>query len=697
MAAIESSAPAPARPHAPLPAVTTSPFDAPLAAPAARRAGDAAPARPARLAAAAEAVPAALAVFVILWLAADGAGFDLVRWTPAALAMAGLVAVAAVALPVRPAELPRAVWAALGALGAYTAWSYASILWAEDPGTAWDGSNRTLLYLCAFALPALWAPRGRAAGAVVALWALGTAALAVVVALRLSADPGGMFVDDRLADPARYPNAAAAQWLMAFWPAVILAAAPRVPAALRGLLAGGAVVLAGVALLSLSRGSLLAMPAAGLLLLALAPGRVRMLAVLAPVAGAVAAAAPAILEVSAGAADGGAVDAATRAVLGGAVVVAVLVAGVAATGARMATPARRAAAHRAGALAAVVVLGSGAVAGTVALGDPAERARAAWASFQAGYAEVPTGASRLGAGLGSNRHDFYRAALDVWREHPVGGIGADGFRYAYLRHGRSAETPSYPHSVELRALVGTGLVGATLLLAFLAAAAVAARRAVRTGGAAAVPVAAGSAFLLWLLHGSVDWFWEIAGLGAPAFLMLGLACGTARRRRPGEGSPPPRRRGAVALLAWGLAAALVAPPWLAEREVRAAGQDLAADPARALARLDRAARLDPLADRPLVVRGAARVRLGDLTGADGDFAAALARTPATPYPALQRATIASWRGDGPRARRLAAEAVERAPRDQLARRVAHLIGRGVRVDPRDVDREVLRQARAFTG
>jgi O-antigen ligase len=105
------------------------------------------------------------------------------------------------------------------------------------------------------------------------------------------------------------------------------------------------------------------------------------------------------------------------------------------------------------------------------------RARHAWDTFksQRGYAANASG-SRLTSGLGSQRYDFYRVALDEFLAHPLVGIGADNFQQQYLAHGHSEETPHYPHSVELRTLVQTGVIGALLALVGLAAALVAAAR-----------------------------------------------------------------------------------------------------------------------------------------------------------------------------------------------------------------------------
>ncbi len=60
------------------------------------------------------------------------------------LALLGL-ALGVVGLRVR--DVPTPVKIALGCLAGYTALSFASILWAAVPADAWEGANRTLLYL----------------------------------------------------------------------------------------------------------------------------------------------------------------------------------------------------------------------------------------------------------------------------------------------------------------------------------------------------------------------------------------------------------------------------------------------------------------------------------------------------------------------------------------------------------------------
>ena len=81
-------------------------------------------------------------------------------------------------------RFPLAVRIALGALAAYTALSFLSIPWAAVPGDAWEGADRTLLYLLVFALFACWRQRGAGAALLLGAWTL---ALIVLAAVRCSA------------------------------------------------------------------------------------------------------------------------------------------------------------------------------------------------------------------------------------------------------------------------------------------------------------------------------------------------------------------------------------------------------------------------------------------------------------------------------------------------------------------------------
>ncbi len=670
-------------------------------------------------------VPAFAAVVLFIVWATQQAGYPVTHWGPGGLIVLALLGLTLAIVPLSLSQISMPVKIALGCLAAYTALSYLSILWAGVPGDAWEGANRTLLYLLVFALFACWRQRGASAALLLGTWTLAMVVLAGFVALHInsagsaslqSALPGG-----RLAYPSGYPNANAAQWLMAFWPALLLARSRRMPWALRGVLAGGAVLLTEVALLSQSRGSLYATPVMLVLVFALLPGRIRTFTTLVPVALGIAAAAPAVLRVADHLSNGAVVPAnlhsATRATFAAAIAVGLVVALGAAIESRRSfseTSARRIRrALGAVAIATLLVILAG---GLIAAGNPVTRIRHGWDTFKSGYVANSTTGSRLISGLGSNRYDFYRVALDEFAAHPILGIGADNFQQQYLAHGRSEETPHYPHSVELRTLVQTGLVGALIAVVGLGAALMAGSRALRAYRSdplrADVAAAALAGFAYWLVHGSFDWFWEFAGLGAPAFALLGLACAlgapppSEAEDAPGAATVvPPRRRaasrwsldrrrlvlGAGALLAFAAALSLAAP-WFSQLQVQSAARIWTHAPQQAYARLSDAARLNPLSDEAYLVAGGIALRFGELARADHEFALALGRSPGDAYAVLERGAIASTRGDRKEALRLLERAARLNPRDPLTRQALLLVRAGRVVSVQELNRSILQTA-----
>ncbi len=680
-------------------------------------------------------VPALGALALMVVWATDQAGYPFTHWAPGGLIVLALLALVLLAVPPRWAEIPLAVRIAVGCLAAYTALSFLSILWAGVPGDAWEGANRTLLYLLVFALFACWAQTGPAAALLLCAWVLAMVGVGLFVLAHLHAAAGAahliaLLPGGRLVYPAGYVNADAAQWLMACWPALLLARERRLAWWLRGALAGGAVLLAEVALLSQSRGSVYAEPVMLVLVFALLPGRVRTFALLVGVAAGIGAAAPAVLRVGerVSALEGvhgatalpgtaaavhaaaalhsatSAVHAAVLATLLSALVVgAVVAAGAALERRRTLSPAAAARVHRGLAAVAVALLVALLAGGWAAAGDPVGRARHAWDTFKSprGYSADSTTSSRLTSGLGSSRYDFYRVALDEFAAHPIVGIGADNFAEPYLAHGRSTETPRYPHSVEMRTLVQTGLVGALLAVVGLGAALLAAWRALARHPdplVRAVAAAAVAGFAYWAVHGSFDWFWEFAGLGAPAFALLGLACALAPRSAVRAASRGRPRQWPIALGALVALAAIVTltAPWLSSLEVESAARVWVRAPAQAYARLDDAAQLDPLSDEPYVVAGSIALRRGELARADHEFALALARTPGDAYATLERGAITSARGERREALVLLERAVRLAPRDALVRAALAVTRGGHRVDIGELNRSILGDAQQFS-
>ena len=651
----------------------------------------------------------AVAMFVVL--ASTEAGFGPTVWYPAALFALGLLAVtvAVLGLPERP---QRAVLLALGLLAAYGVWSLVSISWAEQQADAWDGGNRVFAYLAVLALFALWPLGAGGARLLLALFSLGIAGVGLVEILRADASgfPGGFFIDVRLAEPAGYINANVALWSLGLLGCLALAAGRQAHPALRGVCLGAATLLGGLALLGQSRGWVFALPLGLLALLALSPDRLRAAFGALAAGGAVLAIRGPLLDVhdeySPARFDGLLADA-TGYLMLAAVAVGVIGAvwALAERRVRLSEPAARRLGRTLGlALVAVALAGGAAV---LAAGDPVDRVDTAWSEFKEGGGPE-SGTSRFASG-GSNRYDFWTVAWNAFEEHPVRGVGAENFQRLYLRTGESTEKPRYPHSLELGVMSQLGIVGALLLAAALIALAVAAARARHAPYARRAAAAACAAvFAYWFAHASVDWFWEFAGLTAPALALLGAAAAVARppaedrpaAGRPAAAGPPPRRRrlapAVLGVAAVALALSLAAP-WLSALYVERASGGWREDPDGALDELDRAAWLNPLSELPDATAGTIALRLDRSGEARRHFAEVLERDPRNAYAALELGLIAAEAGRRAEAARLLERSLAENPRDELVRAVLRDVRRGKRVSPASVNARIARDARETAG
>jgi O-Antigen ligase len=571
-------------------------------------------------------------VGVFLWWAVADGGYAPTTWYPGALLFLVVVLALAVA-PARRTPLSRRSAVAIAFLSAFAIWSFLSIGWAEVKGDAWDGANRTLMYASVFATFALprWRP-AQAAG-LLALFAVGAAAIGLAV---LVSDGTSAFAGDRLASPIEYANANAAFFLVAFWPALMLAARPEFHWLARGVLLAAAGVTLQLAILAQSRAALVAGFAALAVHLLLAPARLRALLTVLPVAAVTIASLGPLLDVYASSSNSELESAVARERLALAASAAVLLVAGVLLGAldRRRGDRRRALATRPRVLAV-----SGAVAGALLV---ALAAGAGIASVHEPW-EV---SSRFRDGLETGRYDIWRVAAGEFARHPFLGVGADNFAVDHVRERRRDEEPLYPHSVLLRAAAQTGLVGAALFLGFLAAAVGAALRARRQHDALAGAVASAGlvAAAYWLVHGSADWLWEIPAVTGPAVASLGLACGLtvdpvdrpSRMRRP-------RRvvvAGVVAAIA-ALAAVSYALPALSAFEVERAVRAWPEEPEQAFSRLDRARQLNVLSERPDVIAGVLARRGGRPARERRAFMRALERNRNDWYVHLRLALVAA--------------------------------------------------------
>jgi hypothetical protein len=610
-----------------------------------------------------------LAIFA--WWTADEGGYTRAAWMPGLVVVAIVLGMAIALAPRRPS---RPAMLAIAALAAYTAWSFASILWADAPGPALDGSQRTLLYLVCFASFALlpWTPR--ALLVVLGCFALLAVVSGAVVAIRVAqaADPARFFFEGRLVGPLGYPNASAAWWMAGAVVALGLAARPEVVAWLRPLFLSATGFLLCLIVTTESRGWLFTLPVVMLAVLALVPGRARTVLFAAPVAVALALASGDLLSVYrsveglqqpalAGTLNA-TFDDAVRAMLltaGALVAVGALAVVVdALTRHRLASRPRLTRGLAAAVLVCAAVAGTGATLSATD-GRPLERVDRAWTDFKTYDGEDADG-TRF-ASLGTNRYEAWRVAFDAWREHPVGGLGQDNFAQTYIEQRRNTfGEPRWVHSLPLRLLAHTGAVGALLFVAFIAlvlwaAVAGSSRCATRPGARAAGAIALLPA-VVWIAHGSVDWLWEYPGLSGPAFALAG-AVGALWRAPDGDEAATAGEEGATAAestesrrrphLRIALAcflvlacAAVVLPSYVADRDVRAAAGGWPADPPLAFDRLERARQLNPLDAQASLVEGIIAVRSGQLGQARTSFARAAAREPRDWYARFELGLIA---------------------------------------------------------
>ncbi len=595
-----------------------------------------------------------IAVALMVTWAAKNGGYDNTTWYWGALVLLGVLGCVTILRFRRPLARPTLV--ALGALAAYVAWSYLSIAWAQSPGQALEGSNRALMYLLLFALLTTIPWTDRAMAIVLVTFVGGIGVIALVLLLRLGSANGlsHLLLQGRLLAPTGYVNSNAALFTLTALMGIALGARGELPGLVRGFLLAIACASLQLAVMAQSRGWLFTLPLILLVTICVVRDRVRFVAfAVLPVAGTLV-----VVHRLTGvfdAAPGSALTHAAR-IAGQRSLVLCMVVFVLATliawteklfPRRELTPGGR---RILGVVLTIVTLAAGG-AGIVAAthGHPVSFVKRQWQGFS-----HPPKANAQGSyfnTVGSNRYDFWRVALDATKAHPIGGLGQDNYGEYYVKRRRSAEEPSWAHSLELQLLASTGVVGFALFAVFAAAALTAAWRALGAGsplrralaGAAMIP------FAVWLVHGSVDWFWEMPALSGPAFGFLGLAAAGASEggARSAARVSAVRTRAIVAVAGVAFVASVVALglPYLSLRESSLAGAAAASNPAGALHDLKRAADLNPLDAVAPLTAGEVAMNQGQWRVAKQRFAESIDRDPGSWFAWLGSGLASSSLGD----------------------------------------------------
>jgi hypothetical protein len=618
-----------------------------------------------------------VALFII-WAVHNG-GYDSDTWYWGALAVLALLFVTVVAFGPSRLRLTRTGAVALGLFALYVCWSYLSILWAQSQGTALQGSNRALLYLLVFALLLVvpWTSESALLALLVYTIGIGVTAVVLLFHLAFAQDVGSLFVGGRLAAPTGYVNATAALFMIAALPSIVLASRRELPALLRGLLLAFATAELQLALTGQSRGWLFTLPLVLIAAIVVVPDRLRVTAAaILPTVGAAVVARRLLhvyQDVPSDPLTRLAHHAAPDALIAcfGVLVVGTMVAW--AGGLRKPRPLPPAIGAAIGITLAAAAIAACCVVGLIVSdGHPGRYISRQWHGFAHDQGHAT---SSHFTDVGSGRYDIWRVSLHAFEAHPIGGLGMDNFADYYIRRGRSGENPSWPHSLEMRLLAMTGIVGFVLFASFMVVAFVAVVVSRRRGLSVSRATAAAAALpaIVWLIHGSVDWFWEMPALSGPALGFLAIAGSLSAWRPTAEegvdgaasASPPashprrlptesrrgiPHRRriarlgGCVGVLAFVAAAVVLVFPYLSVREVSIASNIQGRNPSAALRDLQTAAELNPLDADPERLAGVVALRAGKYRVARKRFEQSLRREPGDWFSWFGAGLAASARG-----------------------------------------------------
>ena len=269
-----------------------------------------------------------------------------------------------------------------------------------------------------------------------------------------------------------------------------------------------------------------------------------------------------------------------------------------------------------------------AIGGAIAVGGRA------WDQFTTSDLQVPEQQGRLSSLSGTGRSDFWRVAIDSFKEEPAIGSGAGTYQFDWEKN-RSINVPVHnAHSLYLEAFAELGLIGGIVVIALVAGIlwwAFCAWRDAR-GDQRELHAITLAALVAMAVAFGIDWLWQIFAMGSVFFLFAAMAvAGRCAQLAPADGQEGVNegRRwaltAAIFVVAWVSAVALV-EPLLVEHEIEAS-QDAAAaeDLPGAVDHAERARSIEPFAASPYVQLGLLAQLQGEYDAAISHFTSAIDR------------------------------------------------------------------------
>lgn len=609
------------------------------------------------------------------WMGNASGGYFVGGWAPVALVLAVLVLVASTTGLLR---VPESGWGALalGLFTAYTAWTFASLLWSANRSNAWMGAGQTLLYLLAFWIAVVLVSQRASRRWVLTASVVGPAVLGAATLYALPDRLEEMFSGSRLLGTVGYINGEAAFLLVPFWAAIYLSGSRRVNPFVRGATLASALLALDISVLTQSRGAAAALVFSLPVYFLISGQRLRGLFALAPVVAALVFTFPGLNAVYADTINGGSPVAALERVIPTVWSTAAIVGGYGLLWGLLDRQWRLPAGLvrfvggivLAATIIAVVLSGFAFV---ERFGDPTTFAREKWTAFKtddtSGQAQ-----SRYLSASGSGRYVLWQTAVKGFSEHPLLGVGTNNYEATYYQdRPRFSIYARQPHTLPLEVLVERGVVGGVLFFMFLLACLAAGLRErfgrLNSEGGAQVG-AMSAAIAYWFVHSSVEWFWQLPAITLPAILYLAMLVAPWHRGE-GRSFSWPLRAGAVLVSL--LAIAAILPLYVSNLYLQRSYS--AVSPGKALSSVQRAQEFDPV-DPHLYDREAElAIEAGDYKRVEEAYRTAIRKNPRHYENYMFLAKFYERRGEPEKASKLYKEALNRNPLDpQLKQKVDQL-------------------------